>query len=69
MSYDDWRLASPEDSDVDWQAPQRRVEVCIECGRLATACLSGVRYCYDHYRTQSAVVMGLMQQQRERAGK
>ena len=48
-----------------------RVKVCIECGGIATEFLGGAPYCFDHFREQQAVVMGLMQQQRddEREGK
>lgn len=61
MSYDAWKLRAPEDEQVsDWQIPHERVRVCIECGGIATHALSGTRYCFDHYREQSAVVMGEM---------
>jgi len=69
--YDAWKTTEPD--EPQWQTPDsmRKVRVCIECGGVATHALNGWRYCWDHYREQATVVMGLMQQQRddEREGK
>ncbi len=59
----DHRLDEPD--EPRWQTPQPKVRVCIECGGIATHALNGWRYCWDHYREQASVVMGLMQQQRQ----
>lgn len=64
MTHGDEPPYDPFGPEGEYVTPQTTVRVCIECGGLATHALNGTRYCFDHYREQSTVLMGLMQQQR-----
>lgn len=71
MSFPNFDHRLDEPDEPRFETPQATVRVCIECGGVGTHALNGWRYCYDHYREQATVVMGLMADQRdaERCGK
>ena len=54
----------PFGPEGEYVIPQPKVRLCIECGGIATEALNGWSYCFDHFREQQEVLIGLMAQQK-----